>query len=237
MSIPDPKETLNIAVKQVPAIRYAIGVAGIAGVIAIILSWGLNPIIIVVGLPMMIFLMMALVLFVQFSDRIGEHARLPIVILVWAAVFYIISAPVLCIVIVFTQKPTHLYEFLTLSPKPIIVNSTIPSQTNLIPIKPPEQTTPPPALVNESRFMDVTVPWNGSTQSGRLTYPIDSKYEYVTHKILEKSKNGNSSYIDRGLIGNEVVVEYSVSPQGSIFDQKRSWLELELQVTLRQKRP
>ena len=61
--------------------------------------------------------------------------------------------------------------------------------------------------------MDVTVPCNGNTQVGKLVFPIDPKYEYVSHKIMEKSKNGNTSYIDRGLVGNEVVVEYSVSPK------------------------
>jgi hypothetical protein len=53
----------------------------------------------------------------------------------------------------------------------------------------------------------------------------------VSHRIIEKSKNGNASCIDRGLINSEVFVE----SQGSIFDQKRSWLNLELQVTLRPK--
>ena len=177
---------------------------------------------------------MSLILFVQFSDRIGEHALRPIVILVWAAVFYIISVPTLCIAIVFFQKPTHLYEILTQTPKSR--NNPMANQLNLPSLPTHEQTTlPSTTLKVYSLPLDITVPWNGTTKAGNLTFPIDSKYEYVSHRVLEKSKAGNSSYNDRGLIGNEVIVEYSVSPQGNIFDQKRSWLELELQVTLRPK--
>lgn len=118
------------------------------------------------------------------------------------------------------------------------VDPRLPEKIDSVVFSPPASSSPASEVKEntiKTQLLDVVTPWNGSTQTGKLSIPIEPGYEYVSHRVIEVSKNGNASYIDRGLINSEVVLDYNVASQGNILDQKRSWLKLELQVVLRPK--
>jgi hypothetical protein len=89
----DAFKLLREAIKAVPAVKYALGVAGIAAVVAIVLGLKLSPQVAVFGTLIVLGLMFILVLFSQYSGAqvpAGQTAAAfsPVSVLVW---FYTIA--------------------------------------------------------------------------------------------------------------------------------------------------
>jgi len=85
----NPFQILKDAIKAVPAVRFALGVAGIAAVVAIVLGLKLSPQVAVFGTLIVLGLMFVLVLFSQYAGTAGNNVGFgPITVLVW---FYTIA--------------------------------------------------------------------------------------------------------------------------------------------------
>ena len=78
-----PFEILNSAVKAVPAVRYALGVAGLVAVIVIVRGFHIGFGIAALGAIVLLVLMTALVIFARLSSVASTHFRLPALIFTW----------------------------------------------------------------------------------------------------------------------------------------------------------
>ena len=78
--------TLKEAIKAVPAVKYALGVAGVTAVVAIVSAFKISLTVAVFGTITMFGLMFVLVLFSWFSKNARQDARIPALVLVWTFV-------------------------------------------------------------------------------------------------------------------------------------------------------
>lgn len=86
----NPLKVIIQATKAVPFVKYALGLAGIAGTVAIILSFGLSPKIGFLGILITLPLMFILFLFAKISQAKFKLYRRPAIVLMWAVVILFI---------------------------------------------------------------------------------------------------------------------------------------------------
>lgn len=105
----DPFGLLKQAVKAVPAVRYAVGVAGIAAVVALVLGLQLRPQVAVFGTLIVIALMFVLVVFSRFAGQ-AQHSDFvgPARTLVWFYTLAIVTATTLFVTSYFFHTPLDL---------------------------------------------------------------------------------------------------------------------------------
>jgi hypothetical protein len=101
----NPFTLLKNAVKAVPAIKYALGVAGVASVVAIVLGLKLKPEIAVFGSLTVIGLMFVLVVFAGFAREQTNAIMWPAKVLVWFYTIAVIVTTTLFITSYFWQSP------------------------------------------------------------------------------------------------------------------------------------
>lgn len=86
-----PLSILHESIKAVPAVKYALGVAGIASVIAIIRSLKIDFNIAALGIIVMLVLMTILVIFARLTKLAPADLRLPALVLTWSALLFMIA--------------------------------------------------------------------------------------------------------------------------------------------------
>ncbi len=84
----DPFKLLQNAIRAVPAVKYALGVAGIAAVVAIVVGLRLNYQVAVFGTLIVLGLMFVLIVFSSLPQRQGANLGGPATVLVW---FYTVA--------------------------------------------------------------------------------------------------------------------------------------------------
>jgi hypothetical protein len=104
----DPFKLLKTAIEAVPAVKYALGVAGIAAVVAIILGFHLNSQVAVFGTLIVIGLMFVLVVFSNLSQRPDNNLHGPATVLVWFYTVTVMASTVLFITSYFWGLPVNL---------------------------------------------------------------------------------------------------------------------------------
>jgi hypothetical protein len=106
MAFPNPFHTLQQAVRAVPAVKYALGVAGIVSVIAIIkVGWQIDALTGVLGTVVMFVLMTVLVVFAKLSAAAASEFRLQILFLIWSSLIITISTAILLFTSAFFMWP------------------------------------------------------------------------------------------------------------------------------------
>lgn len=106
---------LRDAIEAVPAVKYALGVGGLASVVAIVtgrFGLGLDPRFAVVGGVVMIVMMVVLVIFARVTEIVGESFRLPVMALTWFALLLFMAASTLLLTSVFFMWPLDLKHWL-----------------------------------------------------------------------------------------------------------------------------
>lgn len=106
---------LREAIEAVPAVKYALGVGGLASVVAIVtgrFGLGLDPRFAVVGGVVMIVMMVVLVIFARGTEIVGESVRLPVMALTWFALLLFMAASTLLFTSVFFTWPLNLTHWL-----------------------------------------------------------------------------------------------------------------------------
>lgn len=104
----NPLKILREATKAVPAVRYALGVSGLAGAIALIFSFGLSPKVALWGLIAMLFLMALLLVFARLSTLPQGHFLVPALIFLYTTVTLFAFTGIFFFTSVFFKWPVDL---------------------------------------------------------------------------------------------------------------------------------
>jgi hypothetical protein len=100
-----PLSVLRESIRAVPAVRYALGIAGIASVIAIVRSFHLEPKVAVIGMITMLFFMVMLVVFAHLTSLASADFRIPALVFTWCALLLMIAFAVAMFTSVFFKWP------------------------------------------------------------------------------------------------------------------------------------
>jgi ABC-type phosphate/phosphonate transport system substrate-binding protein len=111
-----PFRILRDAIKAVPAVKYALGVAGIAATVAIVFSLGIRPEVALWGVLVTFVLMAILVVFAKLSAMPGTPFRLPALVLTWYSLAQLIVATGLMNSSVFFKWPLDLSSLIVRPP-------------------------------------------------------------------------------------------------------------------------
>jgi len=131
-----PLSILRESIKAVPAVKYALGLAGLASVIAIIRSLNVDYRVAVIGTVVMLLLMTSLVIFARLSSLTSPDFRLPALVFTWFSLFLVIAIAFSMFLSVFFRWPIDLQDWI----KPSV--ATPNAQILNAPEKSPEITKP-----------------------------------------------------------------------------------------------
>jgi hypothetical protein len=107
-----PYSILKEAIKAVPAVRYAMGIAGIVAVVAIVRGFSVSYRVAVLGTVVMLILMTVLVTFARLSTAGPAFFFWPAAVLTWFSLVLVIATAGLLFSSVFFQKPIDLRSWL-----------------------------------------------------------------------------------------------------------------------------
>lgn len=108
-----PFEVLKRALAQVPAVKYALGVAGVGAAVAIIQTFFTDWTIAVFGIVIMLLLMAVLFVFAKLTTVASKDLRLAMLTLMWSSLILTISAAALLTSSVFFGWPINLRQVIT----------------------------------------------------------------------------------------------------------------------------
>ena len=106
------RNVLQEAIKAVPAVRFAFGIAGIAAALAIIVSLFTDPLIALFGTIVMFLLMVVLVIFAALTKQSRESLRLPMLFLTWCSVVLTMATASFLFTSTFFKWPVNLQSLL-----------------------------------------------------------------------------------------------------------------------------
>ncbi|SRR5216683_696919 len=109
-----PIKILREAVRAVPAVKYALGVAGITAVVALVRSFGISPQHAVFGTVITLVLMVALVIFAKLTTTAPRHFVLPVLVLMWSFLGLTIATAFLLFSSAFFKWPAALRNLIVL---------------------------------------------------------------------------------------------------------------------------
>jgi hypothetical protein len=107
-----PYRVIQDAIRAVPAVRYALGVAGIVSVIAVVASFRVDPRIAVWGTVIIMVLMVGLVVFAKLTTTAKKHFLAPALVLMWSFLGLLILTATLLFTSVFFKFPVDLRSWL-----------------------------------------------------------------------------------------------------------------------------
>jgi hypothetical protein len=107
-----PYEILREAIKAVPAVKFALGIAGILAVLAIARGFSLSYRVAVFGTVLMLVLMTVLVVFARLSTAGPSFFYGPAVVLTWFSVTVVIATAGFLFSSIFFQRPVDLRRWL-----------------------------------------------------------------------------------------------------------------------------
>ncbi|MCP4344593.1 MAG: hypothetical protein GY795_03580 [Desulfobacterales bacterium] len=105
-------QILKDAIIAVPALKFALGIAGIISVIAITRSFRIDWRIAFFGTVIMLFLMVVLVIFARLTQQQDVSFRLPILVFIWFSLLLTMGVAITLFTSVFFAKPLDLRAIL-----------------------------------------------------------------------------------------------------------------------------
>jgi hypothetical protein len=112
LSLAQPLAVIRLAMREVPAVKYALGVAGVVAVIAVIAALRIDLRVAAFGVPVLFIFMVVLVVFAHVAITSPDYFRLPAIIFIWVSLLLVIGVGVLLFSSVFFRTPVDLQEFL-----------------------------------------------------------------------------------------------------------------------------
>lgn len=103
-----PALFLKQAIKAVPAVKYALGIGGIAATVAIIQSFTVDLKVAFGGIAVMLVLMGVLVIFARMAALAGPRMLLPALVFTWFTLILFMAASILLFTSIFFKKPLDL---------------------------------------------------------------------------------------------------------------------------------
>lgn len=130
-----PLDILKQAISKVPALKYALGIAGIAAAIAIIKTLITDLRVAVFGIILMLVLMTVLFVFAKLTSVASKEIRLAAIVLMWFSLVVIIASASLLFTSIFFDKPINLKHLISGQPvvtdQPPVKNEVAPETTYL----------------------------------------------------------------------------------------------------------
>lgn len=126
----NPLEVLKRALAHVPAVKYALGVAGIAAAVAIVKIFLTDWLIAVFGIIVMMILMAVLYVFAKLTTVGSKDLRLAMLTLMWSSLILTISTGSLLFTSVFFGWPINLRQLIPSSHKTISESNNSESNLN-----------------------------------------------------------------------------------------------------------
>lgn len=125
----NPIQILREATKNVPAVRYALGITGIAAAATIIKALGINWAVAFFVIVVMIILMIVLLIFAKLTKLSANKHHVPALVLMWSALIITILIVALIFTSLFFDYPLKLKDVipsvLTHSNNPLISNQVL----------------------------------------------------------------------------------------------------------------
>lgn len=115
---PNPLSILREAIRAVPSVRYALGVAGVFAAVAIIVTFNLSLRAGTFGFAALLLAMILLLVFANVALRAPADFRWPGTVLIWFSVLFLIATAVLLFTSVFWARPLDLRSLLDI-PTPL----------------------------------------------------------------------------------------------------------------------
>lgn len=166
----NPFSVLREAIRAVPAVRYALAVAGIISVIAIVQAFNIGLRVALVGAIAVLVLMVVMVIFARLSRTAGHALNLPALVLTWFCLALTIATATVLFFSVFFRVPVNLTSWLGVHDEP--TSNSVPA---------------------EARFhFDNTGTWFGVYASGIGTTNIVGNTLIVTIETGRVTRNPNS---------------------------------------------
>ena len=103
---------LRESIKAVPAMKYALAVAGILAVVAMVGAFKISPAMAVFGAVITLVLMVAMVIFARLTTTASRHFFLPVTIMMWAFLVITVATAFLLFTSAFFQWPRGLRELI-----------------------------------------------------------------------------------------------------------------------------
>lgn len=110
-----PYDILKDAIKAVPAVKYALGVAGVISAVAIVAAFRLDPGVAVLGTVLMLVLMTVLVVFAKLSALKASALFRPAMALTWFSLILLMATSTVMFTSVFFRWPLDLSSWLSAS--------------------------------------------------------------------------------------------------------------------------
>src|SRR4030095_12381319 len=110
--IPQLLKILRESIKAVPAMKYALAVAGILAVVAMVGAFKISPPMAVFGAVITLVLMVAMVIFARPPTTPSLHFFLPVTIMMWAFLVVTVATAFLLFTSAFFQWPRGLRELM-----------------------------------------------------------------------------------------------------------------------------
>ena len=130
---------LRESIKAVPAMKYALAVAGLLAVVAMVGAFKISPAMAVFGAVITLVLMVAMVIFARLTKTAPRHFFLPVTIMMWAFLVITVATAFLLFTSAFFQWPRGLRELIG----PPVVAAPL--------VAPPEDTGPLVAAAQKQR--------------------------------------------------------------------------------------
>src|SRR5579864_6793394 len=118
-----PLNVLRGAIRAVPAVKYALCIAGIVSVVAIVKSFGIDSRLGALSAIVMLVLMAVLVVFARLAKTPADQFVMPVLVLVWFSLLITICTAAGLFGSVFFRWPADLQQWL------------VGSQTHKIPVQ------------------------------------------------------------------------------------------------------
>ena len=103
---------LRESIKAVPAMKYALAVAGILAVVAMVGAFKISPSMAVFGAVITLVLMVAMVIFARLTTTAPRHFFLPVTIMMWAFLIITVATAFLLFTSAFFQWPRGLRDLI-----------------------------------------------------------------------------------------------------------------------------
>jgi len=233
----NPLTLLTKAITAVPAVRYALGVAGVAAVVAIILGLKLNPQVAVLGTLTVIAFMFVLLIFAKVAGQKDSNALLlPAQILVW---FYTIATVVVTTLFIssyFAHRPISFEKNSdqSASLKPNNDAGVPPTSNNPHPAIPTPTADSKPRDTPKAKKPTSPIPAPVATiqiGSQKEVASADAEFPYGREVILTTTKDVSPTAL-RVRFSGEVSKMYG-NPPGMMFQMAQGGIETEHPDTVR----
>jgi hypothetical protein len=212
ISVFTPITALTQAAKTVPAVRYAVGLVGIAGAITLIRGF-LPDVGVVAMLPVLVGAILAMTVLVILAAAVASPARTPVAnAFLWAVCVFVITFMLFTVTAVAINWPSAWADLILPSraasvslaaaasgnsrskPQPVAAGSKVANEAEIRPSLPSTETHPAPAPVSYDKpngtIAKAGSRWieQDSTSSVRFTFQEVDRADGVT-TVYDKSRN------------------------------------------------